>query len=98
MTEATTLMALIGYPHGTCSSYMKDRCRCAECREWKRRSLQAWKDKVRSKARNEGLPAHVGHGTTYAYWTFFCRCPECREAIRLEAVRYNARKKAEAVR
>lgn len=57
--------------HGTNKAYLRDKCRCEECKEAHREVARAYKKRVKSAR----WPTK--HGTNWAYRGQGCRCKIC---------------------
>lgn len=85
-------------PHGTLTGYVRDKCRCEECKTASREAQQARRDRKRAEA---GLPVYGGqgkqwqHGTTNGYGAHGCRCELCTAANSAMTARYRQRRLAE---
>lgn len=84
-------------PHGTLTGYVRDRCRCDECKTTARVAQQARRDRKRADA---GLPVYGGegrpwqHGTTTGYGRHGCRCEACTGANTAMTAKFLQRRSA----
>jgi len=63
--------------HGTKTGYDARRCRCDECRAWKRENGRL--QRARRKAAMLAGSADVPHGTAHGYSKWSCRCEPCKQ-------------------
>lgn len=64
-------------PHGTIAAYRRG-CRCDGCREASVTSTRDWRQKIRSRDGDAGVP----HGTIGGRLNYQCKCEQCQDTHR----------------